>query len=508
MVKTLWRPICSDALILLLLTILIRLPYFVPTVIHWHESTYTILGQDILNGHLPQTFYSELKPPAAGLPYALFILLFGKSIAAIRLGGALCIWLASVVINVACRDRFGRLSAFLASISLIIFATTENHAGCTMLEHIAILPLAFVVYLFACREWTVNTFLRMGLAIGLAAMLKTNLAFFGLAPLLMAFFKWKEFALDGVCKRSLALLAGIAIPQLVVVLIYFVTGNLDLWVQSSFVASFASASYQRGQFAQRIPEVLQQIKGANLAAVFLCWALPIFNLIRVFRSSQDPDVERKRERDFLLAMLACIICSFVTMLVPGVIHARRYYLAMVPFTAAMAAPAFQYLQQHSKRSLCLCIVVCAFLISLLPVVSAYETALMYITGKKVDQEFEVAKYLNARSVKDHYVYFHAAHIGLWLTGAVSPTRFIHPTNMDKSDVLATLYVRPSTPKQELDEIFSKQPIYVVTRFRDGESQEGEFTSGLDKKLKESYVLEKAIGNFGIFRSRLSLATEN
>ena len=75
-----WQVLFRDAVILFLFTLLVRLPYFVPTVIHWHESTYILLGQDILNGHLPQTFYSELKPPAAGVPYALLFCCSGSQL--------------------------------------------------------------------------------------------------------------------------------------------------------------------------------------------------------------------------------------------------------------------------------------------------------------------------------------------------------------------------------------------------------------------------------------------
>ncbi|HEY9760663.1 MAG TPA: hypothetical protein V6C97_36225 [Oculatellaceae cyanobacterium] len=486
-----------DAIILLLFTLLIRLPYFVPTVVHWHESTYTLLGQDILDGHLPQTFYSELKPPAAGIPYALFILLFGKAIAAIRTGGALCIWFASVVLNQACCKHFGRLSALLAAVSLIIFTTTDDRAGCTMLEHIALVPLALMVFLVARREWTTNTFFQLGLVIGLAALLKTNLAFFALAPLVMAVCKWKAFTWSGVYKRFLVLAAGVGIPQLIVFAIYWFTGNINLLIHSSILATFASASYQRAQFMQRIPEVLQQLKSANPGAVFLCWILPFFNLLRILKTSTPQNAETAKKRELLVAMALCVVFGFVTMLIPGVIHARRYYIALVPFTSCMAASSFQYFMTQSKKSLSI-ILTCAFSLSLMPVAQAYNTAWMFITGKRTDEALEIARYLAAHSVKNRYVYFQTAHIGYWLTGATSPTRFIHPTNMSKSELLATLYERPSSATQELDEIFEKQPLYVVAPLRSSESAESEFTKGLDRKLKEDYALVKMVGNIGIF----------
>lgn len=93
-----YQSLLRDMAILASIAVLVRLPYFCQTVIHWHESTYILLGQDILSGHLPQTVLSELKPSFAALPYAVFIALFGKSIAAIRLGGLVSVFLSSFIV--------------------------------------------------------------------------------------------------------------------------------------------------------------------------------------------------------------------------------------------------------------------------------------------------------------------------------------------------------------------------------------------------------------------------
>lgn len=45
------------------LCLVIRLPFFFTTVINWDESTFIIMGQSILDGHLPYTVLWDNKPP-------------------------------------------------------------------------------------------------------------------------------------------------------------------------------------------------------------------------------------------------------------------------------------------------------------------------------------------------------------------------------------------------------------------------------------------------------------
>jgi hypothetical protein len=71
---------------LLAVTLLTRVPYFTVSVINWDESTFAILGQDLLDGHLPYTHLWDHKPPLVYVLFALFVGTFGRSIAALRIG--------------------------------------------------------------------------------------------------------------------------------------------------------------------------------------------------------------------------------------------------------------------------------------------------------------------------------------------------------------------------------------------------------------------------------------
>ena len=94
-----------------------------------------------------------------------------------------------------------------------------------------------------------------------------------------------------------------------------------------------------------------------------------------------------------------------------------------------------------------------------------------------------------------------AHIGWWLTGALIPTRFIHPTDLGSPFLLKLLYTEPSTPAREVKLIFEKKPIYVIPAQikRNRSSSESDFDIGLDKELETHYTLENNIDGTGIYR---------
>ena len=77
LVKTLFNPKNFNFFVasyLLLLAIIVRLPFFFKDVIDWDESTYILMGQSVLDGHLPYTELWDLKPPGAFLIYAVSML--------------------------------------------------------------------------------------------------------------------------------------------------------------------------------------------------------------------------------------------------------------------------------------------------------------------------------------------------------------------------------------------------------------------------------------------------
>lgn len=112
----------GSVLALLAITLATRLPYFAVSVVNWDESTFALLGQDLLDGHLPYTHLWDTKPPLVYVMFALFIYLFGRSIAALRIGGMLCVWAAASVLYLGVSRRWDRLAGWTAALVLIVAA--------------------------------------------------------------------------------------------------------------------------------------------------------------------------------------------------------------------------------------------------------------------------------------------------------------------------------------------------------------------------------------------------
>ncbi len=83
-------------LILFVIAVFIRFPFFFRDYVDRDESTFILMGQSWVNGHLPYTQLWDLKPPITFLYFATVIKLFGKSFFAIRLFGSLMVALTAL----------------------------------------------------------------------------------------------------------------------------------------------------------------------------------------------------------------------------------------------------------------------------------------------------------------------------------------------------------------------------------------------------------------------------
>ncbi len=490
-----------DVVILTVFATFVRLPYFTQTVISWDESSYILNGQCVLDGHLPQTVVSGLKPPLAYVPYALFILLFGQSIAAIRLGGLVCVLAASVIVYLACRRRLGAIGALMAGITVSVLATTDVKSGCTMGEHIALVPLSLVALIWPGSSLTGRRSFCVGLLIGLAGALKTNLAAFLLAPLFLIFSQLPSRGLTQTLRLALLLILGSILPILAPVPVYWLSGNFDLLWQSSVIAACNYAWHNTSRLPALVPSLIRRMSLINPAGFFIAWIVPLLALIAALRSA-GRSVEAKR---FVLVMATFVASGLLTTLAPGMIHVRHHYLVLAPFLAAMSGYVLQ-LGLSSKFRLAVGLAsLCIFALSLSPVYSAYGVAWRTVVEKQqTDTAYKVVHYLRSRNVRGQYVYFRIFHIGHWLTGARIPTRFVHPSDIGKPFLLTSLYTRSTSTIGELQHVFQKRPVYVVSTLNENQFPKNKAAARLfDNELETNYDLEKVIDGIGIFRRRVN-----
>src|SRR5262245_33909797 len=224
----------------LVLSALLRLPFSFVSVIDWDESTFIIMGQEILDGFLPYTRLWDFKPPLAFAAYAVAIATLGHSIEAVRVAGTICVALTGLAVYLAARRAMPPVMARLAGVVTIVAMVAQRAGQATMTEHFAAAFLAWgLVALLASEES------RPSLVIAGALLMTGTLIRLHLAYTLGAVIAVAGLRPDGgPTRRRIAdvgmLAAGAIVPLAAVLVPYVYTGNGDVLIRSATLALRAS----------------------------------------------------------------------------------------------------------------------------------------------------------------------------------------------------------------------------------------------------------------------------
>lgn len=233
---------------LLAFTFFIRLPFFFNIVIDWDESTFILMAQSLLDGHLPYTDLWEIKPPLLFLPYAAAIALLGKSIVSVRILGALFVALTAILTYLIGRKLLDHLTAFLMAILTVITIGSFPSGQAVMAEHIALAPLVGALCLLILQPFNPVSLFTAGLLLGAATFIRLNLAYVsvitGLVIFTISFLEPPRSFVRSI-KNCLAYATGGSIILILVLLPYAVNGLQKLWWDSVIGAALTYAGSQR-----------------------------------------------------------------------------------------------------------------------------------------------------------------------------------------------------------------------------------------------------------------------
>ena len=160
---------------LLILSFLIRFPFIYRDYIDRDESTFILVAQGWLDGHLPYTILWDLKPPVTFLFFAVIIFLFGKSLIAIRIGGIIVVVLIAFFSFKICNEVASKKISFWSGILAIILCSLFGSLQGVMSEHISMLFFMPAIYLIVKYRSSAH-WLLAGLLFGAAIMTKINLS--------------------------------------------------------------------------------------------------------------------------------------------------------------------------------------------------------------------------------------------------------------------------------------------------------------------------------------------
>jgi 4-amino-4-deoxy-L-arabinose transferase-like glycosyltransferase len=264
------------------------------SVLDWDESLYFLMAQQWRHGHLPYTTIWDNKPLGIYAIFALFQMVFGAHILAMRLASvAFTGLLGFTTFHITERLTGQRPAAWVAGFALILCALSNDGLSAnTELFMASFTALAMLTALGSAPA------LLAGLFLGMAFMLK-YVALFE-APALAFLLLARPRRL----RTTLVAFTGAALPLAATVALYAQSGHLALWWASSVVSNLrrVNAPFTAAALGYAVRTELWRWGPLFLAGLALiAWALI-----------------RRRRGDIFLALW--LLCGCV-----GVASAKSFY---------------------------------------------------------------------------------------------------------------------------------------------------------------------------------------
>lgn len=471
-------------LFLLLTALVIRFPFFFRDYIDRDESTFILMGQAWVDGHLPYTKLWDLKPPITFLFFAGIIKIFGKSFIAIRLAGTLIVAGTALFTYGMARRATSKRNAFWIAMACVVLLSLFGSLQGVMSEHISIFFFCGGTYLLLGGEhWA--RYLAVGLLYGLAMMAKLNL----IDPILLVglYLVWEVFAKGrpwpGIIGPA-CLGAGVLIVVGCTALPYVLEGIPRLWWRSIFEAPMA---YSEGKFhspLKTLPFVVLVLGGLATA----------FGLRLIDRRSRDLQI--------LVAIILGILISYMQAgKINGHYLIQLHPFILIPFgLLAARLPAIG----KSYRTLV------AVLLLLIPVESYLEYANIISNKLKKGSFFngeglEVPRYIQAHGLDTRNIYFTEYHIGYWILEKDPPTKVVtHPSNITRDELFPYMQNPRTKGMEELRyimEVLRPQTLVARQGKKIYDKKLPKYNAYIDAYLVEHYRLLATVGR-GLIYERL------
>ncbi|MEL6495237.1 MAG: glycosyltransferase family 39 protein [Cyanobacteria bacterium J06623_7] len=470
------------ALCLLLASIFVRLPFYFVDVVNWDESTFILMGQSLLDGHLPYTELWDIKPPVAFAAFALFILLLGKSIMAIRIAGTICVFLTAWFIYLIGKKIGSEGAGIFAGLMSIVGLSTIRGAQATMTEHVAVVLLAAALVWLTTRQLKPLVLFFGGILLTLAALVRLNLAFVVVAIgfwLVYGLLRDQSPKLKGIfayCGGSFGTIFLTYVP-------YLLTGKSSIWFDSVVLAPL---SYSGSG---------EDPAGYKLILLLIGFWLLYFLWCQISRSPQ-------REFSLLQVTLLGIVVSIV---LGGEFH-QHYYIQGFPFLALTLALFWCKLPIRLGRMIIVALASFFLVLELNPVYAKYgELSDRWIGGQPLNHgtAYEIVAYLEQHNPTNEPVYMMKDHIVYWFTDLKPLSKVAtHPSNLGKEYLYQYVVGATDSMTAELAQIFAQKPQFVVKRIEEKFIESNPpLKRRLEQILTTEYELTQQIGDREIYHRR-------
>ncbi|MFS4492451.1 ArnT family glycosyltransferase [Maribacter sp. 2308TA10-17] len=468
--------------ILFVISLFVRFPFFFRDYIDRDESTFILMAQSWVEGHLPYTQLWDLKPPLAFLFFAGIITVFGKSFFAIRFVGALVVATTAFFTYQIGTTISTRKISFWAAIACVALQSMFGSIQGVMSEHICVAFLTAAIYvIIRYKEW--YWLALAGLLMGIAIMVKLNLAY---VVLFVGLYLIYYFIGERKIKNGILGVTAYGIGIITIVLLtwlpYYFQGLQELWWKSVVIAPLDYSGARRYSVFKLMPTFL--LLGGFF---FLAWKNKYLNF-------KDASIQV-----LLVAILGVLYAFFKG----GRINSH-YLIQLYPILIVLVGIVFGKLCTSWKVK-----IPKAFLLLLL--LFPAESYLEYyrIVKHKIErgsfyngEGITVPKYLSENNINADNILFLEYHIGYWKLNKKPPTKAAtHPSNICKPEMFAAYDNPRSTSMEELRYIMETlQPETIVTR-KDRlifDEQQVEANAYLEKYIPNNYKLHTVVDEAEIF----------
>lgn len=501
------------------LALITRLGALPREIVSWDESTFMLMAQDVLRGHLPYVALFDNKPPGMFFALAAVMKLFGAHLWTVRLFGATCVF-AIGVLGFALARRFAAVAPCgLAALALV--AAMSNSFGLyasTELPAIAFLLAA--LWLLVAQGTGLWAAFGAGLCAMMAVLFRTNLM---LPALMMAGLYAAGMLLPRLRINRLALLpflAGFALPLLVLIRVYTVAGKGELlWLAAvrvplSYAENQHSLIENIGEFFLRLSAGTFTSPGAF--GIFL--VLSLWGMVRLLRGPAIATCITLLRAPFAPATVAApcgyacrdlaligmiFVATFYSAVGAGEFFAH-YFLLLLPF----GTPALAYFLQTPSYSVRAPKVLFAVLAAVLALgFSLPGAAQAVFTPGKMIARYGALAAANAIAadrrggdrvwaVDDNLVYF-------YLNDVPPSPLAVHPSNITRGAVARPLAEAGYVSADEFSRLLAMRPRYIVTEKKNPVPfyMRGEERARFATMLQHTYALWRQYGSVQVYRLR-------
>jgi 4-amino-4-deoxy-L-arabinose transferase-like glycosyltransferase len=498
-------------LFLLIFSIVNRFPYYFPIVINWDESSYILLGQNILDGHLPYTDLWDLKPPLAFLFFAGAIALLGKSIISVRIAGTVCVAFTAFLTYLTGKTLWNHRTGLLSAVICVAMLGFPSSGQAVMSEHIALVPMVGALSILVMKEYSPRNLFLAGILMAIATFVRLNLAYVSVLVgfyIVICIFIMPPRSIRTALIRGLAYVSGGCFVLLLVFLPYAITGYQKLWLSSVIIAPLNYARFQLSAMdalREHIGYISQSFtlkKGPLLVVSSLMWLGGLAGLVFIHLQWRKKPLAIKLR----LALLATfLIGTFISIIVGGAAF-PHYHIQLFPFMALFAA-AFAHicLSGYSPRLMTFVSVLIVG-ISILSVIPQYNKIMsLYLAGQSLPYgpACEIAKYINQENTSGEPIFMMTDHIVYWLINQKPLSKStVHPSNISKEYILSALVGPGTTTEMELAKILAKKPRFIVLTGDSWHYLGKPIACALLREtLDTHYILDKQIQQRQIYRRK-------